>query len=84
MLGFQRIGCVHEKLIGHELFYNVEFKELLKWFVPCYLGICKESEMPPTLLNVKYVNLITLYRVIKDQGGFKKVNEDNAWEEVAV
>ncbi|MFS7944389.1 putative transcription factor & chromatin remodeling ARID family [Helianthus anomalus] len=54
------------------------------WFVPCYLGICKEDEMPSTLLNGKYVNLITLYRVVNDLGGFKKENEENAWEVVAL
>ncbi|MFS8004881.1 putative transcription factor & chromatin remodeling ARID family [Helianthus anomalus] len=83
-LAFKELVEMHEELIGHELLYDVTFEELLKWFVSCYLGICKEGEIPPTLLNGKDVNLITIYRVITKQGGLKKVDEDDAWEQVAV
>ncbi|MFS7984084.1 putative transcription factor & chromatin remodeling ARID family [Helianthus anomalus] len=75
---------LHEELVGDELFYDVSFEEVINWFMPCYLGICKEAEMPPTLHNGKPVNLITLYQVVKDYGGFKKVIEDDAWKKIAV
>ncbi|MFS7951427.1 putative transcription factor & chromatin remodeling ARID family [Helianthus anomalus] len=75
---------LHGEIIVHELFYDVSFAEVISWFIPCYLGIFKETEMCPTLLNGKPVNLITLYQVVKDYGGFKKVIEDDAWNSIAV
>ncbi|KAM0048714.1 putative transcription factor & chromatin remodeling ARID family [Helianthus debilis subsp. tardiflorus] len=83
-LDFGELVMMHEELIGHELFYEASFEELLKWFLPCYLGICNENERHPTLHNGKDVNLITLYLVVNDQGGLKKVDEDGEWEQVAV
>ncbi|MFS7927950.1 putative transcription factor & chromatin remodeling ARID family [Helianthus anomalus] len=49
-----------------------------------YLRIYKEKEMPLTLLNGKDVNIITLYRVVNNEGGIKKMIENDAWEHVAV
>ncbi|KAJ0893364.1 putative ARID DNA-binding domain superfamily [Helianthus annuus] len=69
---------LHEELVGHELFYEGSMEDVINWFIPCFLGICKEGEMPPTLLNGKAVELITLYKVVKEYGGFKKVVQDDA------
>ncbi|MFS7987880.1 hypothetical protein Hanom_Chr11g01028031 [Helianthus anomalus] len=42
---------LHEELVGHELFYDASMEEIINWFLPCVLGICKEGETPPTLLK---------------------------------
>ncbi|KAF5791103.1 putative transcription factor & chromatin remodeling ARID family [Helianthus annuus] len=74
----------HEELVGHELFYEGSMEDVINWFIPCFLGICKEGEMPPTLLNGKPIELITLYKVVKEYGGFKKVVQDDAWDNIAL
>ncbi|MFS7916190.1 hypothetical protein Hanom_Chr02g00174211 [Helianthus anomalus] len=58
---------LYEELVGHELFYEACMEEIIIWFVPCFLGICKEREMPQTSLNGKLVDLVTLYKVVKDR-----------------
>ncbi|MFS7994452.1 putative transcription factor & chromatin remodeling ARID family [Helianthus anomalus] len=40
--------------------------------------------MPPTLLNGKPDDLLTLYKIVKERGGFKKVVQDNAWDKIAI
>ncbi|KAJ0861824.1 putative transcription factor & chromatin remodeling ARID family [Helianthus annuus] len=75
---------LHEELVGHELFYEGGMEDVINWFIPCFLGMCKEGEMPLTLLNGKPIELITLYRVVKEYGGFKKVGQDDAWDKIAL
>ncbi|MFS7994457.1 putative transcription factor & chromatin remodeling ARID family [Helianthus anomalus] len=75
---------LHEELVWHKLLYEGSMEDVINWFIPCFLGICKESEMPPTLLNGKPVDLVTLYKNVKEHGGFKKVVQDNAWDKIAI
>ncbi|MFS7994453.1 hypothetical protein Hanom_Chr12g01106271 [Helianthus anomalus] len=30
---------LHEKLVGHELFYEGRMEDVINWFIPCFLGI---------------------------------------------
>ncbi|MFS7961458.1 putative transcription factor & chromatin remodeling ARID family [Helianthus anomalus] len=75
---------LHEELAGHGKFYSGSFKEVLLWFIPCFLGIFKEDTMPPTLIDKREVSLILLYRIVTVKGGLKKVTEDDLSAEVAV
>ncbi|KAJ0808857.1 putative transcription factor & chromatin remodeling ARID family [Helianthus annuus] len=75
---------LHEEVAEHKGFFKASMKEIVTLFIPCYFGICKTGEMPPTLLNGKPVDLVALYKVVKEYGGFKKVVQDNAWNKVDV
>ncbi|MFS8030279.1 putative transcription factor & chromatin remodeling ARID family [Helianthus anomalus] len=75
---------LHEEVAEHKKFFKASMKDIVTVFIPCYFGICKTSEMPPTLLNGKPVDLVALYEVVKEYGGFKKVIQDNAWNKVAI
>ncbi|KAM0001653.1 putative transcription factor & chromatin remodeling ARID family [Helianthus debilis subsp. tardiflorus] len=75
---------LHEELVGHQLFYEGSMEDVINWFIPCFLGICEEGEMPATFLNEKPVELITLYKVVKEYGGFKKVVQDDVWDKIAL
>ncbi|MFS7949715.1 putative transcription factor & chromatin remodeling ARID family [Helianthus anomalus] len=73
---------LYEQLVGHELFYDASMEEIINWFIPCFLGIYKENSMPPTLLNGKPANVVKLYQVVKDHGGFKKMMKDSVWNKI--
>ncbi|MFS7949338.1 putative transcription factor & chromatin remodeling ARID family [Helianthus anomalus] len=75
---------LHEEVAEHKGFFKASMKEIITSFIPCYFGTCKTSEMPPTLLNGKPVDLVALYEVVKEYGGFKKVIQDNAWNIVTL
>ncbi|MFS8008085.1 putative transcription factor interactor and regulator CCHC(Zn) family [Helianthus anomalus] len=74
---------LHEELVNHPKFYDATFEDIIIWFVPCFLGIVKECVMPPTLLDGRDVSLILLNRVVNGDGGFKKVMENDTWNEIA-
>ncbi|KAF5789192.1 putative transcription factor & chromatin remodeling ARID family [Helianthus annuus] len=74
---------LHEELVNHPKFYDATFEDIITLFIPCFLGIVKERVMPPTLLDGRDVSLILLYRVVKGDGGFKKVMENDTWDEIA-
>ncbi|KAM0008126.1 hypothetical protein Hdeb2414_s0121g00803241 [Helianthus debilis subsp. tardiflorus] len=42
---------LHEEVVEHKKIFKASMKEIVTVFIPCYLGICKEGEMSPTLLN---------------------------------
>ncbi|KAF5781440.1 putative transcription factor interactor and regulator CCHC(Zn) family [Helianthus annuus] len=70
---------LHEELAG----YGATFEEILLWFIPCFLGIFKKNNMPPTLIDGREVSLILLHRIVTLKGGIKKVIEDDLLDEVA-
>ncbi|KAM0071698.1 putative transcription factor & chromatin remodeling ARID family [Helianthus debilis subsp. tardiflorus] len=74
---------LHEEFANHPKFYDATFEDTIIWFIPCFLSIVKERVMPPTLLDGRGVSLILLHRVVKGDGGFKKVMENDTWDEIA-
>ncbi|KAJ0751988.1 putative transcription factor & chromatin remodeling ARID family [Helianthus annuus] len=75
---------LHKELVGRDKFYGATFKDILLWFIPCFLGIFKEDTMPSTLIDGREVSLILLHRIVTINGRIKNVIKDDLWDGVAV
>ncbi|KAJ0694559.1 putative transcription factor & chromatin remodeling ARID family [Helianthus annuus] len=64
----------------HEL--EIKFEEMLGWFIKIKLGISTRP-IPPYLADNRKIDLLDLYMVVKRDGGYKTVTNNNLWEVVA-
>ncbi|MFS7974419.1 putative transcription factor & chromatin remodeling ARID family [Helianthus anomalus] len=60
----------------HEL--EIKFEEMLKWFITIRLGISTRP-IPPYSTDNRKVDLLDLYMVVKRDGGYKNVTDNNLW-----
>ncbi|KAF5761223.1 putative transcription factor & chromatin remodeling ARID family [Helianthus annuus] len=64
----------------HEL--ETKFEEMLTWFIKVRLGITTRPILPYASHNRK-VDLLGLYMVVKRDGGYRNVTDNNRWAVVA-
>ncbi|MFS8029059.1 putative transcription factor & chromatin remodeling ARID family [Helianthus anomalus] len=64
----------------HEL--EGKFEEMLTWFINVKLGITTRPVPPYVAHNMK-VDLLGLYMVVKRDGGYRNVTDNNLWAVVA-
>ncbi|KAF5762575.1 putative transcription factor & chromatin remodeling ARID family [Helianthus annuus] len=64
----------------HEL--EIKFEEMLEWFIKIKLGISTRP-IPPFSTDNRKVDLLDLYEVLKGDGRYKNVTDDNLWAVVA-
>ncbi|KAJ0837324.1 putative transcription factor & chromatin remodeling ARID family [Helianthus annuus] len=64
----------------HEL--EIKFEEMLEWFINIKLGISTRP-IPPYTNDNRKVDLLDLYMVVKQDGGYRNVTNNNLWAVVA-
>ncbi|MFS7927365.1 putative transcription factor & chromatin remodeling ARID family [Helianthus anomalus] len=64
----------------HEL--EGKFEEMLTWFINVKLGITTRP-IPPYAADNRKVDLLGLYMVVKRDGGYQNVIDNNLWDVVA-
>ncbi|MFS7944728.1 putative transcription factor & chromatin remodeling ARID family [Helianthus anomalus] len=64
----------------HEL--EMKFEEMLTWFIKVRLGITTRP-IPPYASGNRKVDLLGLYMVVKRDGGYMNVTDNNLWAMVA-
>ncbi|MFS8011196.1 putative transcription factor & chromatin remodeling ARID family [Helianthus anomalus] len=64
----------------HEL--EMKLEEMLTWFIEVRLGITTQP-IPPYASDNRKVDLLGLYTVVKRDGGYKNVTDNNLWDVVA-
>ncbi|KAJ0605134.1 putative transcription factor & chromatin remodeling ARID family [Helianthus annuus] len=65
---------------NHEL--ETKFAEILTWFIEARLGITTRP-IPPYASDNRKVDLLRLYMVVKRDGGYRNVTDNNLWAVVA-
>ncbi|MFS7934540.1 putative transcription factor & chromatin remodeling ARID family [Helianthus anomalus] len=61
---------------------EIKFEEMIEWFIKTKLGIFTRSIPPYTTDNQK-LSLLQLYLMVKSNGGYKNVTDNNLWAVVA-
>ncbi|KAJ0435320.1 putative transcription factor & chromatin remodeling ARID family [Helianthus annuus] len=61
---------------------EIKFEEMLTWFINVKLGITTRP-IPPYASDNRKVDLLGLYMVVKRDGGYKNVTDNNLWAVVA-
>ncbi|KAJ0948700.1 putative transcription factor & chromatin remodeling ARID family [Helianthus annuus] len=65
----------------HEL--EEKFEEMLTWFINVKRGITTRPIPPYTASDNRKVDLLGLYMVVKHDGGYRNVTDNNLWAVVA-
>ncbi|MFS8006536.1 putative transcription factor & chromatin remodeling ARID family [Helianthus anomalus] len=58
--------------------WRKKFKEMLTWFINIKLGISTRP-IPPYTYDNKLVDLLGLYMVVKCDGGYRNVTDNNCF-----
>ncbi|KAI3825599.1 hypothetical protein L1987_07092 [Smallanthus sonchifolius] len=71
-----------EKLIiEHKDVFEEEFNKIVVWFYNVYLEFGFEKEVPH-VIDGYVIDLLHFYVIVQYMRGFKKLNEENKWQEV--
>ncbi|MFS7962307.1 putative transcription factor & chromatin remodeling ARID family [Helianthus anomalus] len=72
----------HEYVFKYKVILQKKFEELVWWFLYDYMGITSRS-IPPYTTDQKKIDLLSLYILVANDGGFREVTTENTWPIIA-
>ncbi|KAI3810587.1 hypothetical protein L1987_20208 [Smallanthus sonchifolius] len=63
---------IHSFVMKHKEALEIDFENLVKWFINKVLNIQSEKPFAPKLSNCVEVKLLKLYMLVKEEGGYSK------------
>ncbi|KAI3810586.1 hypothetical protein L1987_20207 [Smallanthus sonchifolius] len=63
---------IHSFVMKRKEALEIDFENLVKWFINKVLNIQSEKPFPPELSNGVEVKLLKLYMLVKEEGGYNK------------
>ncbi|MFS7900994.1 putative transcription factor & chromatin remodeling ARID family [Helianthus anomalus] len=72
----------HEYVFKYKVILQKKFEELVRWVQYDYMGITSRS-IPPYTTDEKKIDLLSLYILVANDGGYREVTTENTWPIIA-
>ncbi|KAJ0493235.1 putative transcription factor interactor and regulator CCHC(Zn) family [Helianthus annuus] len=71
-----------EYVFKYKVILQKKFEELVRWFLYDYMGITSRP-IPPYTTDQKKIDLLSLYILVANDGGYREVTTENTWPIIA-
>ncbi|MFS7922825.1 putative transcription factor & chromatin remodeling ARID family [Helianthus anomalus] len=71
-----------EYVFKYKVILQKKFEDLVRWFLYDYMGITSRP-IPPFTTNQKKIDLLSLYILVANDGGYREVTTENTWPIIA-
>ncbi|KAF5753761.1 putative transcription factor interactor and regulator CCHC(Zn) family [Helianthus annuus] len=71
-----------EYVFKYKVILQKKFEDLVRWFLYDYMGITSRP-IPPFTTDQKKIDLLSLYILVANDGGYREVTTENTWPIIA-